>query len=135
MLWRGATMGCPACGSRHLFRRWTKMAERCPNCGLTFGRFEGQWIGAIGINTIVSFFILMITIVVSFAVTYPDSDTKLLIGIAVGVAVLMPILLFPFSRTFWMAIDISMTPLEPHEVDWRKVDESLADVTNGTSTP
>ena len=27
------------------------MADACPNCGLVFGRFEGQWIGAIGINT------------------------------------------------------------------------------------
>ncbi len=101
------------------------MAERCPNCGLVFGRFEGQWIGAIGINTIFSFGILMITIVVSFAVTYPG-NTAFLIGLAVAVAVSMPILLFPFSRTFWMAIDLCMTPLEPHEVDWTKVDPTLA---------
>lgn len=102
------------------------MAERCPNCGLTFGRFEGQWIGAIGINTIASFFILMITIVISIAVTYPNSSVRALIALAIGVAVIMPVLLFPFSRTFWTAIDVSMTPLGPHEVDWTKVDPDLA---------
>ncbi|MEZ5230597.1 MAG: hypothetical protein R2710_29175 [Acidimicrobiales bacterium] len=38
-----ATMACPACGERKgLSRRWTKMADACPNCGLVFGRFEGQ---------------------------------------------------------------------------------------------
>ncbi len=134
MLARGATMACPACGNRRgLFRHWTKMADGCPNCGLTFGRFEGQWIGAIGINTIVSFFLLMITILISFAVTYPDNNVVLLIGIAVGVAVIAPLVLFPFSRTFWMAMDISMTPLEPHEVDWTRVDPSLRpDTTSAT---
>lgn len=127
LLGRGATMACPACGQRKgLFRRWTKMADACPNCGLVFGRFEGQWIGAIGINTIASFFILMVFIGVSTALSFPDPNARLLIIMAVIVAITMPILLFPFSRTFWMGMDLMMTPLEPHEVDWTKVDPAIA---------
>ncbi len=57
-------MACPACGQRGLFRRWFSMAEDCPRCGLHFERIEGHWIGAIGINTIVSFAVLGIVVIV-----------------------------------------------------------------------
>lgn len=128
MLARGATMACPACGQRKgLFKHWTKMAESCPNCGLVFGRFEGQWIGALGINTIVSFAILLVVIIVSVALSYPNPHTQKLILLAVVVAIILPILLFPFSRTFWMGLDLMMTPLEPDEVDWTKVDPGIAE--------
>ncbi len=127
LLARGATMACPACGQRKgLFRRWTKMADACPNCGLVFGRFEGQWIGAIGINSIVSFGLLMIFVVVSLALSYPNPDARSLIILSVIVAIVLPVLLFPFSRTFWMGMDLMMTPLTPDEVDWTKVDPAIA---------
>lgn len=128
LLARGATMACPACGQRKgLFRRWTKMADACPNCGLVFGRFEGQWIGAIGINTIVSFGLLMIFVFIASAVSYPDTPVRTLVIMSIILAVVLPLLLFPFSRTFWTGMDLMMTPLEPHEVDWTKVDPAIAD--------
>lgn len=102
------------------------MAEACPNCGLVFGRFEGQWIGAIGINTITSFGLLMIFVFVASAVSYPDTDVRLLVILSIILAVVLPLLLFPFSRTFWTGMDLMMTPLEPHEVDWTKVDPGIA---------
>ncbi len=128
LLGRGATLACPACGQRKgLFERWTKMADRCPNCGLVFGRFEGQWIGALGINTITSFGFLMVFVVATTALSYPNPDAKRLIIMAVVVAIITPVILFPFSRTFWMGMDLMMTPLEPHEVDWTKVEPSIVE--------
>lgn len=94
------------------------MNETCHRCGLKFERIEGHWIGAIGINTIVSFGILLGSLVVSFVLTFPDMPVvPLMIG-HVLLALVVPILFFPISRTFWTAIDIAMRPLEPHEVDW-----------------
>lgn len=55
MLARGAVTHCPVCGSGGLFRRGVVMVERCPRCRLRFERVEGHWIGAIGMNTIISF--------------------------------------------------------------------------------
>lgn len=93
------------------------MNERCHNCGLTFERIEGHWTGAIGINTIVSFGILLGSLVVSFVVTFPDLPVvPLMIG-HVLLATITPILFFPISRTLWTAVDIAMRPLEAHEVD------------------
>ncbi len=118
-------MACAACGRRKLFRRWFSMAEDCPRCGLHFERIEGHWIGAIGINTIVSFAILGLVVIAGVVATYPDGSTIQLVLVAVGAAVIGPTLFYPMSKTLWTAVDISMRPLEAHEVDWREVEESF----------
>ncbi len=125
MLARGLTMGCPACGQRGLFRRWFTMADECPKCGLHFERIEGHWIGAIGINTIVSFAVLGIVVIVGVILTYPDGSTLRLILIAAAAGLIGPTLFYPMSKTLWTAIDVGMRPLEAHEVDWTNVDLSL----------
>lgn len=118
MLRRGLLRRCPVCGVGRQFRLWVQMHEQCRNCGLRFERIEGHWIGAIGINTIVSFGVLLVSMILSVVVTFPDFPVaQLMIGHAL-LAIVFPILFFPISRTFWTAIDIAMRPLEPHEVDW-----------------
>jgi hypothetical protein len=98
------------------------MNEHCHHCGLKFERIEGHWIGAIGINTIVSFGILLGSMVVSFIVTFPDIPVvPLMIGHAL-LGLVAPIVFFPISRTLWTGIDIAMRPLEAHEVDWNAID-------------
>lgn len=121
LLRRGLTRRCPACGQGGLFHRWMTMLERCPRCGLTFERIEGHWIGAIGMNTIVSFGALLVSTIVLLVSTLPDAPVRTLILINVSVAAIVPLLFHPFSRTLWTAIDIAMRPLEAHEVDWTKV--------------
>lgn len=126
MLFRGVTMGCPACGKRRLFRRWFMMKDDCPRCGLHFERIEGHWVGAIGINTIVSFAALGIVVIIGLLLTYPDGSTLRLILIAVATGLIGPTIFYPMSKTLWTAIDIVMRPLEAHEVDWTQVDASLS---------
>jgi uncharacterized protein (DUF983 family) len=31
---------CPRCGKPTLFAKWSNFAERCPNCGLDFSKFN-----------------------------------------------------------------------------------------------
>ena len=64
MLLRGCVKHCPVCGQGHLFVRYFRMIDRCPRCGLRFERLEGHWTGDLGINTIVSFGTLLITLFV-----------------------------------------------------------------------
>ena len=91
------------------------MVERCPRCGFLFERSEGQFIGAIGMNTIVTFGALLITIVVGFIITSPDIAVVPLLVAGLSVAALLPIFFYPFSKTTWTAVDLTMTPLEPGE--------------------
>jgi hypothetical protein len=94
------------------------MVDRCPRCGLLFERIEGHWLGAVGINTIVSLGAVLVALVVGLIATFPELPLLPLIAANVTVAVVAPILFHPVSRTLWTAVDIAMRPLEPHEVDW-----------------
>ncbi len=116
MLARGCVKHCPVCGQGHLFRRWFTMRERCPGCGLRFERIEGHWTGDLGINTIVSFGALLITLLVGVFSTYPDVPAGPLLLAAVGVAAVVPFAFFPFSKTIWLALDLMMRPLEAGEL-------------------
>lgn len=122
LLRRGLTLACPACGARGHFRHWVRMSERCHRCGLVFERIEGHWIGAIGINTIVSFGALLVALAIGLALTLPDVPVVPLTIGNIAVAAVVPLLFYPASRTLWTAIDIAMRPLEAHEVDWTIVD-------------
>ena len=115
MVGRACTRRCCVCGSGKLFRRWTQMVERCPSCGYLFERAEGQFIGAVGMNTIITFGLLLVVLVVGFITTSPNTPATELAIIGVAVSVIAPIVLYPFSKTIWTAIDLAMTPLEPGE--------------------
>lgn len=116
MLRRGLLRRCGLCGSGGLFRRWVVMVDRCPGCGLRFERVEGHWIGAIGMNTVVSFALLLVVVATGTALTVPDVPLGPLLGLSMGTALVFPILFQPVSRTLWTAIDLSVRPIEPDEL-------------------
>lgn len=112
---RAARLRCPVCGSGGLFRRWVDLAERCPRCRLRFERGEGEFIGAIGVNTIVSFgAILVATVIAAVFIAQGASAVGFLVG-AVVVAVIVPLVFFPFSKTLWVAFTLVIDPLEDGE--------------------
>lgn len=121
VFWRGLTKACPACGQRGLFHRWFTLAERCPQCGLAFERIEGHWSGSLGVNTIVSFAVLLMVLAGGMVATFPEFPVVPLVAANVAVAVFFPLLFFPTSKTLWTAIDVIMRPLDRDEVDWTKV--------------
>ena len=115
MLARGLARHCPVCGQGGLFRRWLTMVERCPRCGLRFERIEGHWLGALGLNTIVSFAVLFVVVAAGLVLSHPGYAMVPLAVAAGATAVLVPLAFFPFSKTLWTAIDLLMRPLAPGE--------------------
>lgn len=113
---RGLTKRCANCGSGHLFRGYFTMVERCPRCGLKFHRQEGQWSGDIGANTIVTFAILWVVLVIGTLLTWNDPKLPLLAGLAVLVVVAFPPFFVPYAKTLWVAVDVLMRPVEPDEL-------------------
>ncbi len=132
MMGRALTKGCPVCAKRQQFSRWMTMDEDCERCGLHFERIEGHWIGAIGMNTIVSFGILALFMIGGWVLTFPDFPLSVLI-VSVVVSILVPVVFYPFSKTTWTAIDIAMRPLEAHEVNWAALDSSKNPPSESTS--
>lgn len=116
VLWRGFTLACGVCGRRGLFRKWIHMVDDCPRCGLHFERVEGHWVGAIGMNTVVTFGLIILSLVGFLVATAPDPPTGwwiALIGVAFGI---VPVVLYPQSKTLWTAVDVLMRPPGPDEV-------------------
>jgi uncharacterized protein (DUF983 family) len=115
MLARGLARRCPLCGSGHLFRTFFLVKERCPRCNFPIHREEGHWIGAIGMNTVVSFGALLVTLLVVFVLTWDDRSGAAVFIPAFAVAVVVPVVFFGPSQTLWSAIDLWMRPLEPED--------------------
>jgi hypothetical protein len=94
------------------------MRERCPSCGLRLDRGEADfWIGAwmvnlVGVETV---FVVLVGIVV--VLLWPDVPWDAVTWIGVAGMVLLPLLLFPVSRTLWLAIDMLFQPHRPGDFD------------------
>jgi hypothetical protein len=93
------------------------MVERCPRCGLRFRRLEGHWSGDIGINTIVTFSLLWLVLIVGTLVMWGHINYWAL-GLSAGfVTFVFPIMFVPFARTLWVAVDVVMRPVQAEELE------------------
>lgn len=115
LFWRGITRACAVCGQRRLTRRWVTLREACPRCGFRFERKPGHFVGAVGMSTIVTFGLLLITLIAGIALTWPDIRPAPLLIPMLPIAVLFPLFIHPTAKTLWAAVDLMMSPLEPGE--------------------
>jgi len=104
---RGLTRRCPRCGSGGVFHRWLKMAPTCPTCGLEFEQEQGYWLGAVMLNTGITEGSFLGVFVGGMIVTWPDVPWVALLVVGVAMTVALPILLDPFTRTLWVALERS----------------------------
>jgi uncharacterized protein (DUF983 family) len=105
MLWRGFTKRCARCGSRHLFKRWFTMVPDCPRCGLHFEREPGYWTGALAINMIIVGGLFVVAFVILLVLTVPDIPVAPVLAVLIPVAIIGPMIAYPFSKTVWVAVD------------------------------
>src|ERR1043165_5564031 len=90
MFRRALVLHCPWCGSRRTFiRRWFGKYERCRTCGIRWRREEGFELGAVTVNTILTFIVLTIGMTVGFVLTSPDIRVAPLVLSLIGIALLM----------------------------------------------
>ncbi|MCU1360884.1 MAG: hypothetical protein JWN99_2173 [Ilumatobacteraceae bacterium] len=97
---RAVTLRCPWCASRRTFiRGWFRRHDRCRTCGLQWHREEGFELGAVTMNTIVTFGALTVAMVVGFIRTSPDIPVFPFVVALMIVAVVVPIAIYPFTNT------------------------------------
>lgn len=119
MFTRGLTGRCAVCGKVRVRPAWLSVTPDCPRCNFKLERKDGHFVGAVGINTIVTFGFVLIAVIVGTAVTAPDIPAGRLSLIIVPLAVAVSIGFYPISKLLWSAIDVMMVPIEPGEVDPR----------------
>lgn len=107
---------CPWCSSRRTFLRgWFRRYDRCRTCGIAWRREEGFELGAVTMNTFVTFGTLAVAMAVGFVLTAPDIPVlPFVVGLS-SIALLMPIVIYPFTYTMWLAFDLAVHP--PDEVE------------------
>jgi uncharacterized protein (DUF983 family) len=132
MFVRGALLKCPHCGSRRTFLRgWFRRHDRCRTCGIRWRREEGFELGALTMNTILTFATVTIVMVAVIVATVPDIPALRLVGSLAVVAVVMPIAIYPFTYTLWLAFDLRVHPPDAAEL----AEASAAVATAGEAGP
>jgi hypothetical protein len=92
------------------------MIPDCPRCGLHFERESGYWAGALAVNIIATGGLFAIIFVSILIATIPHIPVGSTLAILVPVAVLGPVVYYPFSKTVWVAIDRGVLQrLDPNE--------------------
>lgn len=121
---------CPYCGGGNVFAGWFALKDRCPTCGVSFEREDGYFLGAYALNLIVAESLgLGLALSLIFGTPLSEIDLIWQEAIAVSLAVGLPVLFFPFSRTVWIALDLLVDPpaseperrLRGHEMRGRSV--------------
>jgi len=91
------------------------MIDDCPSCGLHFERIVGHWFGSLAVNTVVTMAGIIGVIVLGFLLSFPERPATAWYLTALGIAIVLPVAGFPWTRTFWTALDLRVWPLADEE--------------------
>lgn len=115
LLGRGLRKRCAVCGSGRLFDGWFRMRSHCPRCGTRFEREPGFFVAALFVNLAFTEVLMFAYLAAATVVMLPEPDALVLVAGSVVICVVVPVLLYPLSKTLWFAIHVAMQPLDPHE--------------------
>jgi uncharacterized protein (DUF983 family) len=119
LLGRALRLRCPNCGRGKMFTRWVIMRPHCEHCRIRFDRGESDYfIGAYLVNLIVVELLVVLGIVIGMIVTWPDVPWRTMKFVLIPVAVLSPLVTYPFSKSIWLAVDLTYQP--PRTGDFRE---------------
>ncbi len=110
-LWDGLRLRCPRCHQGRMFARFT-MRRHCPVCDLPFEQASGEITGGMGINTVLTLFVIVVLACV-FGFD-PSVPLMPLIAALVLFAIVFPIAFYRSSRGLWTSFLYLMgTNMEP----------------------
>ena len=105
---RALRLHCPRCGSGGILRHWFALEAQCPGCALDFDRGEsGYEVGSylVAMIAIELLFVgLFIAVLIS---TWPSPPWQLLQWGGPALMLLGPLVLFPFTKTLYLAFDLT----------------------------
>ena len=108
---RALALHCPDCGSGGLFRRWLFLQPRCPRCALRTDRANPDHVvGAYLVNLILAELLFAAGFGVWLLAVWPAVPWERIEGVLIAAMIAAPLLLYPFTRTMWLAADLIFDP-------------------------
>lgn len=115
---RALRLRCPQCGAGALFSGWFRMQPACGSCGLRTERGEqGYIVGAYMFNIVAAELLWALVFLLVLARTWPDPPWDLLLWGGGALMLALPFLLYPFSKTVFLAFDLLFRPVADTEAD------------------
>jgi uncharacterized protein (DUF983 family) len=97
-----------------MFFRWVKQYEACAFCGLRFDRGEADYyIGAYTLNLIIAELIVVGAMVVVIIAKWPEVPWQTMPWALAATAMVGPVVMYPYSKSLWLALDLLFRPAEP----------------------
>ena len=98
------------------------MVPACPACGLHFNReVRGYWLGSYTLNIMLTEAAWVVAFAGAAILTWPSPPWDQIEWGSVAVMVVVPFLIFPWTKTLYLAIDLTFRPADeedfsaPHE--------------------
>ena len=113
----GLRLRCPYCGQGRVLARWpNKIFPECSRCGLPFFREPGYYIGGM----IVTYGLTLLVVVPVFLLSLLLPDFKGVsedgrVALWLLFAVVLSLLLMPYSYGLWLHLDFWVEPWTPHK--------------------
>jgi uncharacterized protein (DUF983 family) len=113
---RALVLRCPNCGGRPLFQNWLRARERCPVCHMRLARGEeGYEVGAYMFNIVAAELIFAAIFLGIIGLTWPTPPWDLLLYGGIVLMLVVPALFYPFSKTLFLAFDLTFRPPMPED--------------------
>jgi hypothetical protein len=93
------------------------MRDHCPTCGHHFERSDGFWLGSIMLNNAITFLAVLGTLAAFLIAGWPDPPWTAMLVSVLAVALVVPIVFHPITRSLWVAIELAVHPLDGSEVE------------------
>jgi uncharacterized protein (DUF983 family) len=108
---------CPNCRQGRVFRGWpNRVLPRCPQCGLSYFRESGYYLGGMIITYIMTAFIVLAVYLVSLAL--PGARTlseNFAFAFWACFAISLTLLLMRPAYSLWLSLDFWIDPWPPGE--------------------
>lgn len=103
---------------------WLKLHVRCPTCGLRLERGEHDYfVGSMMFNFIIAGALFIGILLAVLIATWPAVPWDAIQLGAPVLLIVLPLVLFSFSRLLWLAFDLMLRPLTPAEMAWHDAAE------------
>ena len=121
LLGRAARLRCPHCGKGPVLEHWLKLRVRCASCGMRLERGEHDYFtGSILLNYCLAGVIVVVGLALVVIVQWPNVPWDTIQWAAPLAVVVLPFVLFPFSKLMWLAADIAIRPMTAAELEWHR---------------